>query len=64
LRNYIGGNGSIVAYNKSFEENVLKELAAAFPEYAEWINGILPRFIDLITPFRDFDYYKAKNAAF
>jgi CRISPR/Cas system-associated exonuclease Cas4 (RecB family) len=57
LRNYIGGNGSIVAYNKSFEENVLKELAAAFPEYAEWINGILPRFIDLITPFREFDYY-------
>ena len=57
LRKYTGENGSIVAYNKSFEENVLKELAAAFPEYAEWINGILPRFVDLITPFRNFSYY-------
>ncbi len=57
LRKYIGEKGSIVAYNKSFEENVLKELATAFPEYAGWINGILPRFIDLITPFRDFAYY-------
>ena len=57
LRKYTGEKGSIVAYNKSFEENVLKELAAAFPEYAAWINGILPRFVDLITPFRNFSYY-------
>jgi hypothetical protein len=57
LHKYTVEKGSIVAYNKSFEENVLKELAAAFPEYADWINGILPRFIDLITPFRDFAYY-------
>jgi hypothetical protein len=57
LYKYIGESGSIVAYNKSFEENVLKELALAFPAYEEWINKILPRFVDLIVPFRNFSYY-------
>jgi len=57
LQKYIGGSGSIVAYNKSFEENVLKRLASSFPEYEEWINNILPRFVDLIVPFRSFYYY-------
>jgi hypothetical protein len=57
LRKYIGDSGSIVAYNKSFEENVLKELALAFPDYEEWINHILSRFVDLIIPFRNFSYY-------
>jgi hypothetical protein len=57
LHNKIGDAGSIVAYNKSFEENVLKDLASAFPEYSEWINGILPGFVDLLVPFRSFNYY-------
>jgi hypothetical protein len=57
LHNKIGDAGSIVAYNKSFEENVLKDLALAFPEYSEWINGILPGFVDLLVPFRSFNYY-------
>ncbi len=61
LHKNIGDNGSIVAYNKSFEENVLKELALAFPQYSEWINGILPRFIDLLVPFRDFSYYNSSQ---
>ena len=57
LHKTIGNNGSIVAYNKSFEENVLKDLAVAFPEYADWIDSILPRFVDLLVPFRNFAYY-------
>ena len=57
LQKYIGGSGSIVAYNKSFEENILKGLASSFPEYEEWINNILPRFVDLIVLFRSFYYY-------
>jgi len=57
LHKYIGSNGSIVAYNKSFEENILKELAAAFSEYKEWVSSILPRLIDLMIPFRNFAYY-------
>ena len=57
LHKYIGANGSIVAYNKSFEENVLKQLALVFPDYEEWISSLMPRFIDLLTPFRNFCYY-------
>jgi hypothetical protein len=57
LQKYSGESGSIVAYNKSFEENVLKDLALSFHEYEEWINSVLPRFVDLIVPFRNFCYY-------
>lgn len=57
LHKAIGDTGSIVAYNKAFEENVLKNLALSFHEYSEWIEGILPRFIDLLVPFRSFAYY-------
>ena len=34
-----------------------KVVASSFPEYEEWINNILPRFVDLIVPFRSFYYY-------
>lgn len=57
LSKSIGERGSIVAYNKSFEEKVLQDLSIAFPQYADWINSILPRFIDLLEPFRGFAYY-------
>ena len=52
-----GGSGSIVAYNKSFEEGVLKDLGNAFPEYAGWVDGVISRLVDLIVPFRGFHYY-------
>ena len=57
LSRNIGDSGSIVAYNKQFEEKVLKDLSIAFPEYADRINSMLPRFIDLLVPFRAFAYY-------
>ncbi len=57
LSKSIGESGSIVAYNKSFEENVLKDLSIAFPQHTDWINAILSRFIDLLAPFRGFAYY-------
>ena len=57
LSGLISNSGSIVAYNKSFEEKVLKDLGAAFPEYASWTNNIISRLTDLIVPFRSFHYY-------
>lgn len=53
----IGSKGSILAYNKSFEETVLKECEKMFPEYASRIDDAISRLTDLIVPFRSFHYY-------
>jgi hypothetical protein len=57
LKKLLGASGSIVAYFAPFELGRLKECAEAFPEYAEWINSLTPRVVDLIEPFKDFSYY-------
>jgi len=57
LNSVIGDSGSVVAYNKSFEENVLLDSGKAFPEYANWIENVVSRLVDLIVPFRSFHYY-------
>lgn len=57
LQEAIPAEGSIVVYNASFEKGVLKACAEAFPEYQAWVESILPRFIDLLVPFRSFSYY-------
>lgn len=57
LQQAIPDEGSIVVYNASFEKGVLKACAEAFPEYQAWVDAILPRFIDLLVPFRGFSYY-------
>jgi len=57
LREVIGNEGSIVVYNQSFEEGVLRDLGMAFPGYREWSVLVTGRMIDLISPFRSFDYY-------
>ncbi|MFT4303505.1 MAG: DUF2779 domain-containing protein [Candidatus Woesearchaeota archaeon] len=59
LKNHLGSSGDIIVYNKSFEITRLKELAQDFPEYAEWVNGILPRIVDLLDPFKNFYYYNS-----
>ena len=57
--------GSIVTWNKSFEESVLKSLAEVFPEYFNQINSLLPRIVDLIIPFRSGTYadFRFKGSA-
>ncbi len=57
LRDSIGPEGSIIAYNKSFEERALREMAEVFPEYKEWVENVNSRMVDLIIPFRGFSYY-------
>jgi hypothetical protein len=57
LRKEIGSEGTVLAYNKSFEEHVLRESADAFPEYAGWVENVTGRMVDLIVPFRSFAYY-------
>jgi hypothetical protein len=57
LKKEIGNKGSILTYNQSFEEGVLREMAEVFPEYAEWVEETCGRMLDLLKPFRDFSYY-------
>ena len=57
LKKWLGDSGSVVVYNQGFEEGILKDLALAFPEFDAWVNQVRPRFVDLLMPFRRFDYY-------
>jgi hypothetical protein len=57
LKELLGEKGNIVVYNQSFETNCLKECAEAFPEYKDWVNKTIKRIVDLLVPFRNFDYY-------
>jgi hypothetical protein len=61
LQRLLGSKGSIIAYNSGFEEGVLKELVEAFPEYTDWLEGILIRIVDLLFPFSNFHYYHASQ---
>ncbi|MFC1980297.1 DUF2779 domain-containing protein [Chloroflexota bacterium] len=57
LQKVLGDSGSIIAYNKGFEEGILRDLAVVFPKYSDWIDQICSRLVDLLVPFRNFDYY-------
>jgi hypothetical protein len=57
LKNTIGNDGSILVYNKGFEEGILKELARAFPQYSGWVTDVSNRLVDLLVPFSGFHYY-------
>ncbi len=54
----LGKRGSIVAYNAPFERRVLQESAAtAVPAWEPWAAELGERFVDLLSPFRDFAYH-------
>lgn len=56
----IKDDGTIIAYNKSFEETRIKELALLFPEFKNHLLAINKNFIDLIVPFRSGMVYNKK----
>jgi len=57
LQKVLGDSGSIIAYHKGFEEGLFRDLAEAFPKYNDWIDQVCSRLVDLLVPFRNFDYY-------
>ncbi len=57
LQKNIGTEGTVVAYNMSFEKMCLNQSVETFPEYRPFVSDLLPRFVDLLRPFRDFHYY-------
>jgi hypothetical protein len=61
LRATIRDRGSIVAFNAGFEKGRIAEIAVALPEHADWAASLEPRFVDLLTPFRNFDFYDPRQ---
>lgn len=50
-------NACVVAYNSSFERNVLESMGDSFPQYKEKIERIVNNMRDLMVPFRNRDVY-------
>ncbi len=50
-------NGSIVVYHQTYEVSRFKELARDFPDYAQVINDLIPRVVDLKKVIMDTVYY-------
>ena len=61
LKSLIGPKGSIVAFNMSFEIGCLKDSVEVYREYRESFKALEGRFVDLMVPFRQFDYYDPKQ---
>ena len=61
LREVLGENGDIIAYNAPFEMGRLKECGKFMSEHKPWILTVNARFVDLLKPFRDFNYYNPKQ---
>ncbi|MBK6964908.1 MAG: DUF2779 domain-containing protein [Bacteroidales bacterium] len=53
----ISNKGSIVVYNQAFEQSRLREIARDLPSYAEQINQLFDRMVDLMGPFRSRQLY-------
>jgi hypothetical protein len=63
LKNDIGSRGSIIAYNASFEISILNALSRSFPEEKEFIDSLISRFVDLLTPFKSGWFYMPEMGA-
>ncbi|MEK6859900.1 MAG: DUF2779 domain-containing protein, partial [Nanoarchaeota archaeon] len=61
LKENLGNKGSIVTYNQAFEKSVLEKLEMICPKEKKWIENIIKRLVDLLQPFRNFDYYNPKQ---
>ncbi len=52
LLNEVEPTGSIIVYNKAFEQTRIRELARDFPAYAARLMDLNKRMIDLMQPFK------------
>lgn len=57
LKKRLGKTGSVVAYNATFEKRILNLCARHFSGFQPWVESVMPRFADLLVPFREFHYY-------
>jgi hypothetical protein len=52
LLSHIEEEGSLIAWNAVFEIGCIKKLAEAFPDLRMDLLALIPRFVDLMQPFR------------
>jgi hypothetical protein len=57
LKSSVEPSGSIVVFNAPFEKSRMKECAAVLPQYASWVAAVNRRIVDLLIPFRGFNFY-------
>ncbi|MGH7980356.1 MAG: DUF2779 domain-containing protein [Limisphaerales bacterium] len=57
LKSAIEPVGSILVFNATFEKQRLKECAELLPEYRLWVEALNGRIVDLLNPFRAFNFY-------
>lgn len=56
----LGEKGSIIVYNRAFEEGILDDMAYLYPEHTEAIRKIKNRIVDIFSPFKEGHYYNPK----
>lgn len=61
MKKSILDSGNIVVFSQSFERGKLLEMAEAFPQYKEWADSVIARFVDLRDVFSKFWYYNPKQ---
>ena len=61
IKRKLGTRGSVIVYNQAFEQSRLKELGQLFPLDEKYLLSINERMVDLLIPFRNFDYYDRKQ---
>ncbi|MBN2719482.1 MAG: DUF2779 domain-containing protein [Proteobacteria bacterium] len=57
LKSAIPREGSILAYNASFEKGRLRDLAGFDPSCGGWVQDVNARIVDLLIPFQSFAVY-------
>lgn len=61
LAGCIGKEGTVLVYHQTFEEGRLKELAELFSDHSVSCHNVILRMMDLLVPFRRFQYYDPKQ---
>jgi hypothetical protein len=57
----LGNKGSIIIYNQGFEQRIIEALAEFLPKHHDKLLSYRERMIDLLQPFKDFNYYNPKQ---
>lgn len=57
LKSAIEPDGSVLVFNASFEKQRMAECAEFLPEYGKWVTAVNGRIVDLLNPFKSFNFY-------
>lgn len=64
LQSHLPSTGSIIVFDKSLEISVLKSIAYHFPEFKDFVAGLLPRIVDLAKVMKNNVYHPKFGSSF